>query len=1142
VQRSEFVDGGPETPAAAAATATPDEDAFVLPDAWRRVLLVRRGGVLRKPAALDKDAVRKCGERSTRVSGWTEHALASAKSEPHLVQAARAHRAGSPDPLGAAVLAALAEGGHVDHRLTADAWVVEYGLPFAARATLELLRVAVEWDDRRGQRHAPHVTTAEGARRATELRREAADRVRALIAVCDEPTYQAVEAELAACRTDPLRRVAAAYLLPSRTDWVDACCRPGLGLNETEWLMLLCSLGDAGQLTRLGTLPKFDWECWSAQTVATLAEGLDGAAAGVLLHGLADPLLYADKQRLLLNALGELPSDEGFRGLLAREQDLAARPALLTALRRFPVRALRLLAEAAVAVPDGTAARLLAVQVRGHRPQALALLPELPADQAALVERMTELPDRLPELVPAELPAVLADPPWMRQRAAAKPRVLTGLVPPGEPELRWLPGEREQWAARNSWYQRMCGDGDWAEQVAKYRSGRLGFEWQVALFAYGDSELVRPLVADWTGGADLWDGEDVLRLIAARCGLAALGPVLRGALSQPATQSSLLLPFLDLRVARTMADWLVRLKSTQETARSWFARHGLDAARLLVPDAVGPVGAARRAAEQALRLVAAAQGAEQVRAVAADYGAQAGELVGALLSADPLVNALPARLPQVGDWADPAVLPQLSARAGDGDGHGDSEGDGDRVGALPDSAVRDLFTMLALSRPGDPYPGVEQVARRCEPQSLADFGWALFELWRLAGQPSADAWALHALGRFGDDEAVRRLTPIIRAWPGEGAHQRAAEGLEVLAAIGTDTALIHLQNIAHRVKFKALRARAQEKIAEVAGALALTGEQLADRLVPDFGLDPDGSTTVDYGARTFTVGFDEQLRPYVLDADGRPRKDLPAPGAGDDAELAPAERKRFAALKKEVRAVAADQLHRLEAAMVSQRSWTTEEFRQLLVSHPLLRHPVRRLVWLTGADGAAAGAMTAFRITDDDSAADVADRPVELPAGGAVRLAHPLLLGEELAAWSALFAAHGISQPFRQLDRPVYRLTEQEKAGHRLTRFEDGPRLPTGRLLGLARTGWERGEPQGGGIEEWLFRQVGPDRFVVLAPEHGIAVGAPGVYPEQNLKAVWIDTRPGGYWTHRRSFPLLGELDPVSASEVLADLTALTTP
>ena len=72
------------------------------------------------------------------------------------------------------------------------------------------------------------------------------------------------------------------------------------------------------------------------------------------------------------------------------------------------------------------------------------------------------------------------------------------------------------------------------------------------------------------------------------------------------------------------------------------------------------------------------------------------------------------------------------------------------------------------------------------------------------------------------------------------------------------------------MKFKGLSANGAGEDREVAAGLGLTAEQLADRLVPDFGLDADGSMVLDYGPRRFVVGFDEQLKPYVADEAGKP--------------------------------------------------------------------------------------------------------------------------------------------------------------------------------------------------------------------------------------------------------------------------------
>lgn len=196
------------------------------------------------------------------------------------------------------------------------------------------------------------------------------------------------------------------------------------------------------------------------------------------------------------------------------------------------------------------------------------------------------------------------------------------------------------------------------------------------------------------------------------------------------------------------------------------------------------------------------------------------------------------------------------------------------------------------------------------------------------------SWALSALGLVGDDDGTAdRLVPVIKAWPGEGGHRRAVAGLDVLAAINTDHALTRLNEIAQRVQFKALKEYAGKEIAQTAAARGMSGEQ---------------------------------LKPFIVDEAQTQRKDLPSPNSHDDAEAAVTARAQFTALKKEARAVAADQIRRLEAALVDQRSWTGAEFSRLPLRHPLLRHAVRRLVRVSEIDGV----RTGFRVAEDLSLAD----------------------------------------------------------------------------------------------------------------------------------------------------------------------------
>ncbi|TDD71840.1 DUF4132 domain-containing protein, partial [Actinomadura rubrisoli] len=569
------------------------------------------------------------------------------------------------------------------------------------------------------------------------------------------------------------------------------------------------------------------------------------------------------------------------------------------------------------------------------------------------------------------LPSVLIDPPWTGRKAAEP--VVEGLKPPAGAVEVWEPGEREEWAGEP------VAPIDWDDAIQQHQNGTLWRPTQFTLFREGPEERVRPLLTDWK--PDLRYGQSRMEPVVARFGLDALEPALHTAKAHPEKAGAALLPFLEARVARVVAGWLAGKDATRELARVWLTRHGVAAVPYLVPDALGAREPARAKAAMALRVIAAQRSPEAVAEAAHPHGAEVSSLVADVPRVDPadpwavsLVDP-----PRLGDWLAPA-LPSVPLRDG---------------GVLPPEGAGHIAMMLALSA-REEYPGLAQVRAACDAASLADFGWTVFEAWQAAGAPPGDVWALTGLGLLGDDTTVRRLTPVVRAWPGRGMHHRAVQGLDVLAAIGTDVALAHLDGIAQKVKYKALQSEAQDKIAQVAARLGLTDEQLADRLVPHLGLDGSGALVLDYGPRRFTVGFDEQLKPYVTDQDGKLRKSLPKPGAKDDPSLAPAAHQRFADMKKQVRAVASLQIGRLESAMLRGRRWTAAEFDEYLARHPLMWHIARRVVWTSGG--------TALRLAEDRTLADVNDETVTLPAAAPIGIPHPLRLGDDLDAWKRVFA------------------------------------------------------------------------------------------------------------------------------------------
>ncbi|MWA01029.1 hypothetical protein F8568_011675 [Actinomadura sp. LD22] len=257
---------------------------------------------------------------------------------------------------------------------------------------------------------------------------------------------------------------------------------------------------------------------------------------------------------------------------------------------------------------------------------------------------------------PAALPANLVDPPWLRKpaapRAAAGGTVVPGLEPPGGRRVVWAPGERAEWAAARP-YGGPWADGDWEREAEEVRDGSMYLPSQAGFLASAPEHIARPLLATWEPRKVTWDFAHSLKPIVARFEDAAWDVSVRMAKANPHGTGPVLLPFLGADVARLMADWLYRLKSARHLARTWFARHGLEAVPYLVPDALGKRVGPRRNALHALRTIEG-----DVVEAARVHGDEAAHAVAALLADEP-EQAEPA---QAAEAAGPSPLAARSAR------------------------------------------------------------------------------------------------------------------------------------------------------------------------------------------------------------------------------------------------------------------------------------------------------------------------------------------------------------------------------------------------------------------------------------------------------------------------------------------------
>ena len=586
--------------------------------------------------------------------------------------------------------------------------------------------------------------------------------------------------------------------------------------------------------------------------------------------------------------------------------------------------------------------------------------------------------------------------------------------------------------------------------------------------------------------------------------------------------------FAASELAPAVARAFNKLKTLRENARSWLLKYPEHALTGLLPAALGKAGEAQDNARAALRMLTENGHQPLLQEIARRYNQpEVTDAVNALLALDPLDNH-PTKIPTLPAFYQPSLWtrPVLKANAQ----------------SLPDSALLRLGEMLRFPQEEALYPGLLQVKAACTADSLAEFAWDLFTAWQTAGAPSKESWAFTALGVLGNDDTARKLTPLIRAWPGESQHKRATVGLDILAAIGSDIALMQLNGIAQKLKFKALQERAKEKIADIAESRELTVAELEDRLAPDLGLDDNGSLLLDFGPRQFTVSFDETLKPFVRDVSGSRLKDLPKPNKSDDETRANDAVNRYKLLKKDARTIAAQQVARLESAMCLRRRWSLENFQLFLVEHPLVRHLTRRLIW--GVYSAENQLLACFRVAEDNSYSTADDDLFTLPEGDiSIGTPHVLEISPtDAAAFGQLFADYELLPPFRQLDRNSYALTEAERNASELTRWA-GRKCPSGRVMGLANKGWIKGEPQDGGWIGWMIKPLGRWSLIMEIDE-GFAVGmSPAeLSAEQLLSKLWLwegKAERYGWGSNSTQEAQFSVIDAITASELINDIEAL---
>lgn len=309
------------------------------------------------------------------------------------------------------------------------------------------------------------------------------------------------------------------------------------------------------------------------------------------------------------------------------------------------------------------------------------------------------------------------------------------------------------------------------------------------------------------------------------------------------------------RVASTaIAPFMAKVAHAEQDgsddAKSWLLLFPITASLGLMPNAVGEVGAARDAAESALRFLDARGFGGVVRAVAVRYGASlaVAEILAFVPPKKP--KALPkgfvipplaplgesevrVLLSWLASWA-PGPAEEL-ARIDDGEGDEDASED-DEEGDLAVVPVGEDFDEGGFDYDGlcqsvvvhraPSLQAVDEVKQTCSAEALDRFSLALLAAWTDGGALPKDKWLLFAASALGGERTVSALRTRLDAWFDDKKKKKETRlCLDALLHLKTDTSVSHLAELGARERPVDLALEARHRAATV--GLSLRAAALA---------------------------------------------------------------------------------------------------------------------------------------------------------------------------------------------------------------------------------------------------------------------------------------------------------------------------
>ena len=448
----------------------------------------------------------------------------------------------------------------------------------------------------------------------------------------------------------------------------------------------------------------------------------------------------------------------------------------------------------------------------------------------------------------------------------------------------------------------------------------------------------------------------------------------------------------------------------------------------------------------------------------------------------------------------------------------------DKKQKLDQNAIRFLFYRMRQTKGLNSDIEAKQLIINIEKSE--QFAYHLLQSFVDINSDTKFKYYLTIAGLLGSDGILNKMHSLFRKSVEDKRVIMAEYILGAIAMIGSNKALRIIEVISRKYANKKpkLSLAAIEALDAAANELGITKDELADRIVPDFGFNGIYKEfTVEN--ETYKAFVNSEFNLCYFNEDNKMRKSLPK---NTNKEII----SEFKAIEKEIRDIVKSQSGRLEKYLTEGHKWTAEQWVTFFKGNPVMFVYAMKLLWAVFDEKE--NLKTVFYCSEDTTLYNVDDDEVEIEDGDRISILHPVDLNEEqLNAWKSKVYDLGLLTIFPIIDRPFFKKNEYELNGSISKAYfdEDIPKGADFVAPHLTKRGWLKNPSDGGMLE--FTKILSSPRITAYANIEGPYAW----YQGGNAKATVYEI---SFWGQKNSDKILiHDIPSIWFSEVMSDIDSL---